>query len=124
MMPIWCTEFLSWLGRRCAHCAEFATTSLALDHGPLCTTRPAALVGRGYRLQAWPELPASLQTAEIYRVLSFMSTQPINAQWLRSESHLSAQEALGLLHYLQSVQALQAIDLPPPSSPSEAHRGA
>ena len=35
-----------------------------------------------FRLRAWPRLPEDGRTAEVYRMLSVMSNQPVNRHWL------------------------------------------
>src|SRR3954466_15957242 len=79
-------------------------------------TRPAAPAFRGpdanliYRLKAWPELGDSERTAEIYRILSVMSSQPVNRQWLAARCTLPAQELDKLLRQLLTQGALEVID--------------
>jgi hypothetical protein len=79
-------------------------------------TRPAAPGVRGpgadliYRLKAWPELGASERTAEIYRILSVMSSQPVNRLWLAARCTMPAQDLDKLLHQLVAQGALEVID--------------
>ena len=79
-------------------------------------TRPAAPVVRGpgadliYRLKSWPELGDSERTAEIYRILSVMSSQPVNRQWLAARCTMPAQDLDKLLRQLVAQGALEVID--------------
>ena len=36
-----------------------------------------------FRMKSWPQLPEDGRTAEIYRMLSVMSSQPVNRRGLR-----------------------------------------
>ncbi|MCJ0763492.1 hypothetical protein [Variovorax terrae] len=67
--------------------------------------------GLAYRLKAWPELPPSLQTAEVYRVLSFMSLRPVRLSWMVSSSRLSAEAARQLMGVLDATHSVEVIDL-------------
>jgi hypothetical protein len=78
-------------------------------------TRPAGLAAvRGcdliFRLKAWPQLPESGRTAEIYRMLSVMSSQPVNRKWLVERSRMPAQQLDALLAQLVREGALEVID--------------
>ena len=79
-------------------------------------TRPAAPAFRGpgadliYRLKAWPELGDTERTAEIYRILSVMSSQPVNRQWLDARCTMPAQDLDKLLRQLVAQGALEVID--------------
>ena len=35
-----------------------------------------------FRMKSWPDLPEAGRTAEIYRMLSVMSSQPVSRRWL------------------------------------------
>ena len=75
---------------------------------------PAALRGPGadliFRLKAWPELGDSERTAEIYRILSVMSSQPVSRQWLQARCTMPVQELDKLLRDLAAQGALEVID--------------
>ena len=79
-------------------------------------TRPAsaaAHVGGAdliFRLKAWPRLPESGRTAEIYRMLSVMSSQPVNRRWLVERSRMAPQQLDALLVHLVREGALEVID--------------
>lgn len=80
-------------------------------------TRPATFGGdavpRGdliYRMKAWPQLPESGRTAEVYRMLSVMSSRPVNRQWLLSRSRMDVQQLDALLGQLVADGALEVID--------------
>lgn len=80
-------------------------------------TRPATFDGgpvpRGdliYRMKSWPRLPESGRTAEIYRMLSVMSSRPVNRQWLLSRSRMEVQQLDALLSRLVEEGALEVID--------------
>ena len=63
-----------------------------------------------YRLKAWPSLPETGRTAEIYRMLSVMSSQPVNRQWLLSRCTMAPRQLDALLLQLMDDGALEIID--------------
>lgn len=63
-----------------------------------------------FRMKAWPRLPESGRTAEIYRVLSVMSSQPVNRQWLLARCKMAPRELDELLMQLVRDGALEVID--------------
>ena len=64
-----------------------------------------------YRLKAWPRLPEAGRTAEIYRMLSVMSSQPVNRQWLLSRcSSMAPGQLDALLLQLKQEGVLEVID--------------
>jgi hypothetical protein len=63
-----------------------------------------------YRMKAWPQLPEAGRTAEIYRMLSVMSSRPVNRQWMLARSGLRAPDLDGLLDHLVDVGAIEVID--------------
>ena len=73
-----------------------------------------------FRLKAWPSLPESGRTAEIYRMLSVMSSQPVNRQWLLSRCTMAPGQLDALLLKLMDDGVLEVID-PSGFSPSHGH---
>ncbi|HEX7890546.1 MAG TPA: hypothetical protein VF522_14385 [Ramlibacter sp.] len=63
-----------------------------------------------FRLRAWPQLEESGRTAEIYRMLSVMSSQPVNRDWLESRCRMAPQQLDALLQKLVAEGALEVID--------------
>jgi hypothetical protein len=63
-----------------------------------------------FRLKAWPQLPESGRTAEIYRMLSVMSNQPVNRKWLLARFGMAPQRLDRLLTQLVADGALEVID--------------
>ena len=63
-----------------------------------------------FRLKAWPQLPEAGRTAEIYRMLSVMSSQPVNRQWLLARSRMAPRQLDALLQALVAEGALEVID--------------
>ncbi len=63
-----------------------------------------------YRLKSWPELPETERTAEVYRLLSVMSSRPVNRQWMHSRSRLAGAQLDALLRRLCDEDALEVID--------------
>lgn len=63
-----------------------------------------------FRLKAWPQLPEEGRTAEIYRMLSVMSNQPVNRQWLLARCRLAPQQLDKLLMQWLADGALEVID--------------
>ena len=74
-----------------------------------------------FRLKAWPSLPESGRTAEIYRMLSVMSSQPVNRQWLLSRCTMAPGQLDALLKQLLDEGALEVID---PSGFAPSHGAA
>jgi hypothetical protein len=71
-----------------------------------------------FRLKAWPRLPEAGRTAEIYRMLSVMSSQPVNRQWLLSSCTMPPGKLDALLRKLMDEGVLEVID---PSGFSPSH---
>ena len=63
-----------------------------------------------FRLRAWPSLPENGRTAEVYRILSVMSNQPVNRLWLLSRFALAPQQLDALLHQLVEQGSVEVID--------------
>ena len=63
-----------------------------------------------FRMKSWPQLPEDGRTADIYRVLSVMSNQPVNRQWLLARCRLAPHELDKLLMKLVADGALEVID--------------
>jgi hypothetical protein len=85
------------------------------DAGPFQSTRPVSGQRPGapdliFRLKAWPQLPEAGRTAEIYRMLSVMSSQPVNRQWLLARCRLAPRELDQLMVQLVADGAVEVID--------------
>jgi hypothetical protein len=63
-----------------------------------------------YRLRSWPELPQSQRTATIYRMLSVMSSRPVNRTWILASSRMQPRQLDGLLAGLIAQGVVEAID--------------
>jgi len=63
-----------------------------------------------FRMKSWPQLPEDGRTADIYRVLSVMSNQPVNRQWLIARCRMAPRELDKLLMKLVADGALEGID--------------
>jgi hypothetical protein len=63
-----------------------------------------------FRLKAWPQLPEHDRTAEIYRMLSIMSNQPVSRRWLMERSSMAPQQLDALLVHMVRDGALEVID--------------
>ena len=63
-----------------------------------------------FRLRRWPSLPPALHTAAVLRLLSVMSTRPVNRGWMLRHSGLQAEQIDDLLDRLQRKSALEVID--------------
>jgi hypothetical protein len=63
-----------------------------------------------FRLKSWPQLPESGRTAEIYRMLSVMSSQPVNRRWLLERCRMAPQQLDAFLVQLVREGALEVID--------------
>lgn len=77
-----------------------------------------------FRLKAWPQLPEAGRTAEIYRMLSVMSSQPVNRRWLMERSRMAPQQLDALLVQLVREGALEVIDPALFAEREAAHTGA
>src|SRR3954464_10984847 len=71
---------------------------------------PEPRVGPIYRLRRWPELPQSLRTADVLRLLSLMSNRPISRSWMENYSKVPPQRLLALLERLKSQDALEEVN--------------
>lgn len=90
--------------RKEAGSSHFLSTRPA---GAAPTLRSGDLI---FRLKAWPQLPEAGRTAEIYRMLSVMSSQPVNRRWLMERSRMAPQQLDALLVQLVREGALEVID--------------
>jgi hypothetical protein len=63
-----------------------------------------------FRLRAWPQLPEDGRTAEVYRMLSVMSNQPVNRRWLLGRFQLGPQQLDALLQQLVAQGSVEVID--------------
>jgi hypothetical protein len=63
-----------------------------------------------YRMKAWPQLPQADRTAEVYRMLSVMSSRPVNRQWLLSQTRLQPRQLEELLLHLIAAGSIEVID--------------
>jgi len=63
-----------------------------------------------FRLRAWPALPESGRTAEVYRILSVMSSRPVNRRWLLGRFQLAPQQLDALLQQLVAQGSVEVID--------------
>ena len=84
------------------------------DEGPFAATVPAS--GRRlrsdliFRLKSWPQLPEDGRTAEIYRILSVMSSQPVNRHWLLARCRMAPHQLDALMLKLVAEGAVEVID--------------
>lgn len=83
---------------------------------PPPSTRPARGDHRAagadviFRMKSWPQLPESGRTAEIYQMLSVMSSQPVNRRWLLHRCRMAPKDLDKLLVQLVREGALEVID--------------
>jgi hypothetical protein len=63
-----------------------------------------------FRMKSWPQLPEHGRTAEVYRILSVMSSQPVNRRWLIARCRMAPQQLDSLLMQMVSDGALEVID--------------
>lgn len=79
--------------------------------GPAATPAPelpgADLI---FRLRAWPQLPEHGRTAEVYRMLSIMSNQPVSRRWLFSRCSMPPEQLDALLQQLVAEGSVEVID--------------
>jgi hypothetical protein len=98
------------------------TFALEMLRSPFVPTRKARRVSREeatqrvpgadliFRMRAWPQLPEHGRTAEVYRMLSVMSNQPVNRQWLMTRCTMAPQELDSLLQQLVKEGSVEVID--------------
>lgn len=63
-----------------------------------------------YRLKAWPRLPEAGRTADVYRMLSVMSSRPLNRQWILANTRIEPQQLDDLLRRLAAEGSVEVID--------------
>ncbi|RYZ00669.1 MAG: hypothetical protein EOO24_16195 [Comamonadaceae bacterium] len=63
-----------------------------------------------YRLKAWPELPETERTADIYRIFSVMSQRPVSRHWILARSRMAPDRLEHLLQLLEAEGVLEVID--------------
>lgn len=80
--------------------------------GPADSSRPQRSE-QTYRLRRWPTLPPLMRTAAVLRMLSVMSTRPVNRDWMLRHSGLGPTMVDQLIERLQRDDALDAIDSAP-----------
>lgn len=85
------------------------------SRGPFGATLPfgsgtAAEPDLIFRMKSWPQLPEHGRTAEVYRILSIMSSQPVNRRWLYARCRMAPQALDSLLMQLVADGALEAVD--------------
>lgn len=83
------------------------------ESGSFSASRPASRVPGAdliYRLRAWPELTEAGRTAEIYRMLSVMSSRPVNRQWVLTRTRMDRPKLEALLRQWVAEGAIEVID--------------
>ena len=73
-------------------------------------TRPRPAHDLIFRMRSWPQLPEDGRTADVYRVLSVMSQQPVNRQYLLARCRMTPPQLDKLLQRLVADGALEVID--------------
>jgi hypothetical protein len=63
-----------------------------------------------FRLKAWPQLPENGRKADVYRMLSVMSSQPVNRRWLLARFRIPPQQLDELLRRFIAEGAVEVID--------------
>lgn len=66
--------------------------------------------GLVYRLKRWPDLPSTVRTADVLRLLSVMSHRPVNRRWMISHSRLAVEHIDALLRRLVGRGDVEVID--------------
>jgi len=65
-----------------------------------------------YRLKFWPDLPDAEKVANIYRMLSVMSSRAVSRQWILLTTGLRDEELDRLLQRLISEGVVEAVEVP------------
>lgn len=63
-----------------------------------------------YRLKHWPDVPHSLRTADVLRLLSVMSSRPVRRSWVLANTRLDVQRLDRLLARLTAQDAIDTFD--------------
>ncbi len=63
-----------------------------------------------FRMRAWPQLPETGRTAEVYRMLSVMSSRPVNRRWLLSRCGMAPKQLDALLQQWVTEGSIEVID--------------
>ena len=63
-----------------------------------------------FRMKSWPDLPEAGRTAEIYRMLSVMSSQPVSRRWLVERGGIAPRHLDRLLAQLVRDGAVEVSD--------------
>ena len=87
-----------------------APASLPPSTRPARGDHRAAGADEIFRMKSWPQLPESGRTAEIYQMLSVMSSQPVNRRWLQHRCRMAPKDLDKLLVQLVRDGALEVID--------------
>lgn len=64
-----------------------------------------------FRLTHWPQMSDSFKTANVYRVLSVMSTKPVSWDWLCISLDQNNANAITLLQQLEQLKALEVLQV-------------
>lgn len=72
-----------------------------------------------YRLRAWPELADHQRNVDVYRMLSVMSSRPVNRSWVLSTTDMTEQYLDRLLADLVGDGVVEVID--PALFPTDAN---
>lgn len=73
---------------------------------------PAEPAGPSYQLRCWPTLPRSLKTADVFRLLSRMTVQPVTRNWMETHAGVAPHRLLALLERLRAQDALEVTGRP------------
>lgn len=92
-----------WARRTTASFTDSGSAGIA-DSLPLADGEPI------YRLRRWPTLPGPMRTATVLRLLSVMSTRPVNRAWMLRHSGLQSETVDQLISRLERDGALDAVD--------------
>jgi hypothetical protein len=90
-----------------AACRGVQASAFASSHPDPRRVAGADLI---YRLKAWPQVPESGRTAEIYRMLSVMSNRPVNRQWILTRTRMEPQQLEALIRRWIDEGAIEVID--------------
>jgi hypothetical protein len=97
-------ERLARWGRRTGQPSTAAAEDSRAAHDAESANEPI------FRLRRWPSLPPTMHTAAVLRLLSVMSTRPVNRGWMLRHSGLQEEQIDKLIERLQRNAALEVID--------------
>lgn len=100
-------SFTGWARRTTSSFSELRADIARPDTPDSAAPVPGDLI---YRLKQWPQLPASMKTAEVLQLVSLMSSRPVRRSWILDRTRLTVKDLDFLVRRLTAQDALEVID--------------